>query len=300
MGVFLVDDDQGRVNGILPGQPGYLAAAMNRAQVISANGDDNAIANSSRQLTFPSGSRLGFYLVQDGSTAEIRADLAAGRNPSKPVFFQSGNSDGEHLRVTPIGNKIQFAWEDTVGGGDRDFNDFVISVGVANTPAAKGVALQGQQPVIDLRDITGVQSTAMLVSGSSSYDNFIGFYVVDDATGRIGNLTPDSAGYAQAALSRSVGSFSKSGGNVFSNLNGGAMLAPYLIANGTVESFLAQNPNNQAAGNIPVAYFGYAGANPDRLSHVRTLGDNQFAFEDGLGGGDRDFNDAIVQVKFLT
>jgi hypothetical protein len=299
MGVFLVDDDQGRINGILPGQAGYLAAAMNRAQVISSNGDPNSIANSSRQLTFPSSSRLGFYLVQDGTTAEIRADLATGKAPRSPVFFQSGNSDGEHLRVTQTGNKFQFAWEDTLGGGDRDFNDLLISAGVTTTPQSKVAALQGQQPVIDLRDITGVQSTAMLVSGSANYDNFIGFYVVDDPTGRIGNLTPESVGYAQAALNRSVASYSKSAGLVFSSVNGGSLLVPYMIANGTVASFLTQNPNNQAVTNLPVAYFGYVGANPDRISHVRSLRDNQFAFEDVLGGGDRDFNDAIVQVKFL-
>lgn len=39
-------------------------------------------------------------------------------------------------------------------------------------------------------------------------------------------------------------------------------------------------------------------ANPDRVDHIRLLGDNRFGFEDLFGGGDRDFNDIVVQVKF--
>jgi hypothetical protein len=300
MGVFVVDDAQGRINGILPGEAGYLAAAMNRAQVISSNGDEKSIGDTSRQIVFSSGTRLGCYLVQNGTTAEIKADLAAGKTARHPVFFQSGNQDGEHLKLTANGSSYNFAWEDTLGGGDRDFNDVLINATATNTPLSKGAALQSQQPVIDLRDITGLQTTGITVSGDAAFDNFIGFYTVDDPTGKIGNLTPDSLGYAQAALKRSVASYSKSAGLVGTDLTGGTILAPYLIAKGTVQSFLANNPNNQVSGNLPVAYFGYVGANPDRISHLRVLGDNKFGFEDVFGGGDRDFNDAIVQVQFIT
>jgi hypothetical protein len=300
MGVFVVDDAQGRINGILPGEAGYLAAAMNRAQVISSNGDEKSIGDTSRQIVFSSGTRLGCYLVQNGTTAEIKADLAAGKTARHPVFFQSGNQDGEHLKLTANGSSYNFAWEDTLGGGDRDFNDVLINATATNTPLSKGAALQSQQPVIDLRDITGLQTTGITVSGDAAFDNFIGFYTVDDPTGKIGNLTPDSLGYAQAALKRSVASYSKSAGLVGTDLTGGTILAPYLIANGTVQSFLANNPNNQVSGNLPVAYFGYVGANPDCISHLRVLGDNKFGFEDVFGGGDRDFNDVIVQVQFIT
>jgi len=48
-----------------------------------------------------------------------------------------------------------------------------------------------------------------------------------------------------------------------------------------------------------MAYFAFTGANPDGVDHVRLLGDNTIGFEDQLGGGDRDYNDLVVQVNFV-
>jgi hypothetical protein len=130
------------------------------------------------------------------------------------------------------------------------------------------------------------------VGGSSSYDDFVGFYRVDDPTGRIGTLNPNDPGYARAAIERSVANYNKNVGTV-TTVSGGGILAPYIIANGTAENFLANNPNNQKSNNAPQAY----GANPDKIEHMRLLGDNKFGFEDAFGGGDRDFNDAVIQLQ---
>ncbi len=289
MGAFIVDDEQGRINGILPGAAGYLAAAMSKSQVIGAG---------NRPLDFPAGSRLGFYLVQNGTTAQVKADLAAGKTPTRPVFFQTGNTDGsEHLKVTQSGNNVTFAWEDTIGGGDRDFNDFVVNATLpANTPLSTANA-PGALSTIDLRDISGVKSASVTVGGSSSYDNFIGFYRVDDASGRIDTLNPGDAGYAQAALGRNVILYNKTAGNATPDIEGGGILAPYVIANGTPQSFLDRNPTNQGSGNLPHAYFAFIGANPDKVQHIQLLGDNKFGFEDAFGGGDRDFNDVTAQIR---
>jgi hypothetical protein len=75
------------------------------------------------------------------------------------------------------------------------------------------------------------------------------------------------------------------------------LLVPFLIADGTREQFLAENPNNQPGVGV-LAYFPFLGANPDGVDHVRLLGDNVFGFEDLLGGGDADFNDVVLQVNF--
>jgi hypothetical protein len=75
------------------------------------------------------------------------------------------------------------------------------------------------------------------------------------------------------------------------------LLAPFIVANGTVEEFLAQNPDNQESGDV-LAYFAFGQANPDGRDHVRLLGDNIFGFEDRLGGGDNDFNDLVVEAQF--
>jgi hypothetical protein len=308
MGVFIVDDAQGRVDGILPGKSGYLAAVMKRSQVIGGNVDGTSKIASSRQLSFADGVKLGFYLVQDGTTAEIKADLSAGKTPSHPVFFQAGNADGsEHLRITQSDGKYTFGWEDLVGGSDGSavfkntaFDDLVINARLVNTSAPWGAELQGSKPVVNLRDISGLQPASLTVGGSAAYDNFIGFYTVDDPSGKIGNLNPSDPGYALAAIDRRISNNSTSTSTIDIQLDGGKILAPYLVANGNVQDFLTNNPTNQGNNQVPHAYFGYIGANPDKIEHIRLLGDNQFAFEDMFGGGDRDFNDAIVHLKVIT
>ncbi|MDB9442498.1 DUF4114 domain-containing protein [Sphaerospermopsis kisseleviana CS-549] len=65
------------------------------------------------------------------------------------------------------------------------------------------------------------------------------------------------------------------------------------MVNGTPDQLLDSNPNNN-----PAIYFPYIGANSDKVDHVRMLGNNVFGFEDLPNGGDKDFNDIIVSVKF--
>jgi hypothetical protein len=79
------------------------------------------------------------------------------------------------------------------------------------------------------------------------------------------------------------------------------MYAPFMIANGTPEQWLQENPNNWSilGKEKIVAYFPYIEANPDGFEHVVLLENNTFGFEDNLAfKADRDYNDAIVQVGF--
>ncbi|QKQ73186.1 DUF4114 domain-containing protein [Nostoc sp. TCL240-02] len=39
------------------------------------------------------------------------------------------------------------------------------------------------------------------------------------------------------------------------------------------------------------------GANPDKTDRIRLLGKNTFSFEDLPNGGDKDYNDIIVQLN---
>jgi trimeric autotransporter adhesin len=179
-------------------------------------------------------------------------------------------------------------------------------------------------------DITGADRVAASlgnnpsVASSAAFDNFVGLYEVADSLGGIDTngdgiveLLPGDAAYARAAISNRVKDVNiRAGGNAsndttptsFGNvfLTGGKFYAPFVIANlgnSTPEDFLAQNPNNQAATKIDdrVAYFGITSANPDRVSHLRSLGNNTFGFEDlpgNLGISDNDFNDAVFQIGF--
>ncbi|NEO14025.1 MULTISPECIES: DUF4114 domain-containing protein [unclassified Moorena] len=290
IGVFVTDDDQGTVNGIAPGQEGYVEAALSNAQTIFSvllNPEDSG--QTTRLINnFDVGDQLGFYLVQN-STKEA---VLAGQNAS--VFFgdASFNSDGlDHIQSeTNSDGVLTLNFEDA---DDQDFDDLVVTVQDASalTPivGTGNPQIQGQVELLDLTDVTGTVTPEIVVSSQAVFENSFGFYQVDDASGKIGNLNPGDAGYAELAISNQV--------DLASGVSGGVLLAPFLIANGTVEEFLTQNPTNQQGSGLN-AYFSFLPANPDQFDHVRLLGDNRFGFEDTFAGGDLDYDDLVVEVIF--
>ncbi len=149
---------------------------------------------------------------------------------------------------------------------------------------------------IDLRNITGKVKSDMVVTSDAAYGNYGGFYTIDDASGKIGNLNPGDAGYAKAAIERAVTKSFKTESNSV-QIDGGKLLAPYLIANGTAADFLAKNATNVGGANEIHAYFNYLGANPDKIEHIKSTS-NGFACEDLFGGGDLDFNDYVIGAAF--
>ncbi|MEC4984265.1 MAG: Calx-beta domain-containing protein [Oscillatoria sp. PMC 1068.18] len=300
IGVFAVDDEFGTVDNLQPQDSGYLAAAMNRSQVIFSALPDTTLGEliSARQIEFEPGQKLVFYLVQNSTTETVLAEIAAGNNPPQVLFATpSANSENyNYLQATEAeSNTYNLAWEDLVGGGDQDYNDLVMSVEINNNNSSVtlGTNLQGKRELIDLRNV-GEISVGFRVNSEAGFDNYVGFYRIDDEDGSIGDLKPGDPGYAAAAIAqRSVVNFDRNGTSAML-LDG--LLAPYLIADGSTTEFLAENPENQLGG-APMAYFAYLEANPEGIDHVRLLGDNTFSFEDLPGGGDRDYEDMVVQLE---
>ncbi|MBM4071704.1 MAG: DUF4114 domain-containing protein [Planctomycetes bacterium] len=128
VGVVRVDDADGRIGNKRPGDPGYLQAALaaGRWQRVFGSGMG---AGAVRHLTFRAGERFMVYIVQNAST-----EAALRPGPSRgvpPAFFMNprANSDGfDHVRITKRGATTWLAWEDQTGGGDKDFNDVVMTV----------------------------------------------------------------------------------------------------------------------------------------------------------------------------
>jgi predicted outer membrane repeat protein len=288
IGVFAVEDDQGTVNGVNPGDPNYTKTALTNGKVIfSALPNLFPDIRNTRQLSFDKNTKLGFYLVQNSSTDQV---LAGGSEAQ--VFFATAiaNNGTNYLQAADLGNSsFRLAWEDRLGGS-VDFRDVEMTIEASNAPLVTGTYLQGNREgeLLDLSNHTGTLSAEFIVNSEAAYDNHAGLYAVDDASGRIGNLNPGDAGYAEAAIAQRL--------DPAAGLPGGKILAPFMIADSTPEEFLAKNPKNQA-GQGPMAYFAFLGANPDKVDHVRQIGDNTFAFEDVFGGGDFDYNDHVVQVN---
>lgn len=86
LGVFIVDNEKGEINGIAPGDAGYLQAAMKRSQVVfSGLALDPSSKAGDRIINFVPNTYLSSYLVQNASTDEVLVNLAA--NKPTPVSF---------------------------------------------------------------------------------------------------------------------------------------------------------------------------------------------------------------------
>jgi Calx-beta domain/Domain of unknown function (DUF4114)/RTX calcium-binding nonapeptide repeat (4 copies) len=183
---------------------------------------------------------------------------------------------------------------------DRDAKDLVLKV--ENLDESKpriGTGLQGglEGEVIDLRSFGGQTLKVDTISVSdASYQNYIGFYAVEDAQGTLANgLKVSDSGYAEAAIKSVILRSYQHQTQSDLSVTGGKIFAPVVIANGTFEEYLNRNPQNQASSNIH-AYFNYIGANTDKVDHFKLLGDNKFGVEDTYGGGDKDYNDLVFQM----
>ncbi|NET05889.1 MAG: DUF4114 domain-containing protein, partial [Symploca sp. SIO2B6] len=309
MGVFFVDDDLGSINGIAPGEAGYLQLALSRAQVISSvlYNPPNGFEQGSRFLEFASSDRLGFYLVSQGTTDQVLSQVAAGETPNNVIFSTSTNLQVSNSTST----SFTLNWEEQLDGGDTSFDDVVINVESVGTNPTPGTEFQaiGQRELLDLRSFEGEVSASFTVNREAAFNNTISFYVVqneqgtilDELTGQLVN--PEEQGYAEIAVRQSieVELFVENQGtvNIVTQLQGGEILAPFVIADGSISDFLNTNPENlEDEGSN--AYFTFIGANPDQADHFAMLGDNTIGVEDLFGGGDNDFNDVIFKVDFTV
>ncbi len=292
---FLVDDDLGQINGIKPGENGYLAAAIDRAQTIfstlgNSDFDQKNDGKSDRYLNITPGKKFEFLEIVDDTLDGIKNDLLAGKPTAKVIFSNSANA--VNFNAIPDQNSYEI-----------DFKDLVLKVDVFDNLAAPiGNGLQGKSEgqLIDLRSYTNNSQAVFDTKtiGEASYNNFIALYEVEDEAGTLANgLKPTDVGYAEAAIQSAVlKTIFKSQVDKGLTLQGGKILAPVVVANGTFNDFLKNNPLNKADSNVH-AYFNYIGANTDHVDHFRLLGDNKFGVEDVYGGGDRDYNDLIFQMK---
>jgi hypothetical protein len=300
VGFFIVDDAQGRIGDLLPNSPGYLQAALQRATVIFSVLPDNFIANPTRIMKNASGQFLSFYLIQDGSTDDVINDP----NQAYKVLFGSGENGASVLQVSSIDiNTLQLTFNDQLANSQ---GNITLTINQNESTPPIGTSLQGQyeREIVNLRDYFGQTLTARfpIVKSEATFNNTVGFYRIENAQGTVIDPTtgqsfnPGDAGYTLAAIRNSQVygiSFDRHSQGINGQWQGGYLYAPYIIANGTIAQLLDSNPNNEA----PV-YFIYRLANPDKVDHIRLLGDNTWGFEDLPGGGDLDFNDMVIGLSF--
>ena len=299
---FVVDDNLGRINGIKPGESGYLAAAIGRAESIfsslgNSDFDKQHDSNSERYLNITPGKKVEFLEIIGDTLDAVKTDLLAGKSTANVVFsIAEANADKANLvKFTAIPTAIPGENSYEIG-----FKDLVLKVETLDKvgiPIGTGLQGKSEGQLIDLRAQNSIIFDTKTI-GDAGYSNYIALYEVEDEKGTLANgLKPTDVGYAEAAIRSAVLSTRfTSQADTSLSIAGGKILAPVVVANGTFENFLQQNPENKADGGIH-AYFNFIGANTDKVDHFRLLGDNKFGVEDLYGGGDRDFNDLVFQMK---
>ncbi|MBY5282583.1 Calx-beta domain-containing protein [Anabaena sp. PCC 7938] len=307
LGVFIVDDADGRINGLAPGQQGYNEAALERAKsqgksIFSAitnipNGFNTV--DLIRLLEFDSGNYLKFFLVKDGTIDSFRAGLTQTTN----ILF----ADSSTQIITQEEDSFTISWKESTT--ITEFNSLKVKIESTDESLTLGTALQGenQAELIDLTDITGLVKADFSVFREAAYNNEVYFYEIDNAQGQISGLQATSANranYLQAAINNLIKDaetgetikFAVSNQGQFTDsamIAGGSILAPMIIINGTLSQLTDNNTSND-----PQVYFPYLGVNSDGIDHIRLLADNTFGFEDLPNGGDFDYNDLIIKFDF--
>jgi hypothetical protein len=302
LAVFTVDDALGRIDGLAPGDAGYLQAAVARARdglsplAIRPAGYDPAAL--SRTLSFADGDRLAFMLILDDSLDQIRRN---GGSESSVLF-----GSPENLTISALGRGAwSLAWRDGTGA---PVEQLVLDIEATEAPQPFGSEVQGQPEaeLLDLRSVdpaTSVRATIELYR-EAAFDNVVGFYAIRDLEGTITDpltgaiLRPGDSRYAEVAVANRLAGLElavadQATASVEAVLPGGSLLAPFLVVNGRPEQLFEADQ-----GLVPAVYFPFLAANADGVDHVRLLDNNTFGFEDLAGGGDLDCNDMVVRVSF--
>ena len=283
VGYFVADDANGDVSGFAPGMAGYSRVAMSRAVPLCPN---QGWPGYQRFITPLGGQFLVMYLVQN-STSPVFMTL----NPNNLCFasmfddvvtffsVDAANPDGGTRHVVangdPTTGNVQYAWEDGWGGGDRDYNDMVISLAPASAPGQSGAALRVPGSKSDPGTLTAALDGSQRASGGAVpaiFPGEFGAYYVNGPAGGVYDAStyaivyPGAPNYAQDALAS---------GNFQSLFNPGALIgstpsaeiqvsgtqspsglsnysdpyvAFYSISSGTAASFLTSNPTNNPGG----------------------------------------------------
>lgn len=240
-------------------------------------------ADSPASAGFAWTSQLAQQSLQDDFDADL---LRLFDGASQGVAFQSATANGAAVQVQLAGNATSTPQINLSAA--YGFVDFSNAAGVVRASRPVSVATTPQdaddaEVVVRMRQ-NGVDSIAVF------------FYQVDSLTGSINGIAPGQAGYGAAAQARryqfSNGETDLQGAG-FGNYSQGVLQgvdSGDLIAMGLV---------NQSYGQT---FWGFADANEtiaeNPVNHLWNYGMNVFGFEDTFGGGDRDFQDAVVELDY--
>jgi hypothetical protein len=162
------------------------------------------------------------------------------------------------------------------------------------------------------------------VNALAGYNNELGFYVVQDASGLVGGKYPGESGYAAAAINagsrhvimpkdwvqvfKETPDGSKPTRKYTARVDAGSFISFYAIQNNTTDWWVSNNSSNIYSSGQNVAFFTTRDANPEsgnpKAVHFNATGENdgriRYDLEDlrrDQSGYDGDFNDLSFKLK---
>ncbi|MSR57079.1 MAG: peptidylprolyl isomerase [Planctomycetaceae bacterium] len=324
IGVFKVDDLQGHINGLAPGDDGYAAAAMASRQVLFSRGSGT---NATKTLDVHGGELLSFYFTANNSAAHFADHNQQYRFGGRSILFsipEANRGDVDHLRTTAdtrTGEMVMH-WDAGWFGWRRGFSNAVITVTPGTTAGAgssEALRITGSSdhtvPVTFTLESSKDSPFSHESTSNQSAHGELGLFVVDDSSGSIGGIAPGDPGYLQAVLNSSTRQVIFSQGDAAAtqktiSLTGGVLIGWYYIPNGTAAEVLANNPDNSANGS-PVALFSFDDANSAAIRNTHWFSRNRGAISlvpdygdsdlqlhvlDRLFGNSRHFDDLLVGI----
>lgn len=129
---YQADDLAGTVGGLKPGDAGYAAAAQAAAYQLGTGGTS---------LNGPGYGNYAQNLLLDVDAGDFVAMMLVNQSHGRTYWaFSQANPDGQgHLWNYGLNT---WGWEDTLGGGDHDFNDMIVQLDFTST-AGNGWLIQG-------------------------------------------------------------------------------------------------------------------------------------------------------------
>jgi ELWxxDGT repeat protein len=302
IGFFNVDDRDGKIGGIAPGGAGYLKAAIERSKSILTTLGGNFFNTDKQEIGLDPNKIYQFFEVENGSLTEVKQQLDRGENPTNIRLSISDSNGNSPIKVT--GNSIQSGYDISINNDELVLKVTKLDGIIPNRPIGSEAQGKTEGRIIDLTKYKNQSLKVDITTKSDAvYQSQIGFYVVKDAIGTIEladgtTVKPGDANYAMVAIKNAIVNGGLQANRIDSKTNqpiaGGQIYAPVVVAQGTLNDFVNKTSNNVQA------YFNYTSANADKVDHFRQIGANTFGVEDMYGGGDRDFNDIVVQMKIKT
>ncbi|BFM40072.1 SwmB domain-containing protein [Synechocystis sp. LKSZ1] len=298
LGWLAVDSTQGQIDGLNPGDSGYLEAARQRLSQPDL-----------RQVLFQDDGSAASQALTSGLAQQSFIDPKALVSSEQQFFGTLANS-----QLTANQPYVLYALADNQ-----------LQLSSLQTPQIVRES-RGYQSLFFAGLTAEIGSNALVVPGAwsqtvplqaslsraAAYQNLIALYQVDSLTGGLDldgdthiDVRPGDSGYTRQALARAQNPLTGVPLNTPDNFNtrqeiinllGNHIYGMVIIPNATIAEVLTQNPDN-LGGEKPLAFFSFGLANPDGLSHMARLGNNLFGFEDQVGGGDFDYNDMILQFQ---